>query len=159
MDEKTRERVHAIAKSLKELHLAASMDEAMKRAREIVESAQANGKSVKQLMSDIAGEAKEQSKAAGRIQKESDKARDELGGEASEHRKQIEKNLKSAKSDKAAAGLTGEQVRHDIKVHKLEKGGVKDALQEVDELECAAEDAGYIVKEAEKIQKSKKEKK
>ena len=57
MDEKSRERVHAIAKSLKELHLAADMDEALRRAREIVESAQTNGKSIKELMSEISEEA------------------------------------------------------------------------------------------------------
>ena len=159
MDEKTKERVNAIAKSLKELHLAATMEEALKRAREIVASAQDNGKPIRELMNEIKEEASEQSKEAGHIEKSSETARKELDSEAHEEHRDAEHAVESARQSKAAAKSAKEEVNYDIKVHKLEKSDVKDAMHEVDELECAAEDADYIIKEAEKIQKSKPKKK
>ncbi len=159
MDEKSKERVQAIAKSLKELHLAATMEEAVQRAREIVASAQDNGKPIRELLNEIKEEAVEQSKEAGHIEKSSEKSRKELDSEAHGEHKHTEHNIASAKQSKAAAKSAEEQVNYDIKVHKLEKGGIKDAMHEVDELECAAEDADYIIKEAEKVQKSKPKKK
>ena len=156
MDEKSKERVHAIAKSLKELHLAASMDEALKRAREIVASAQENGKPIRELMNEIKEEATEQNKEAIHIEKSSEKSRKELDSEAYGEQRNAEHSIASAKGAKSASKSAKEEVDYDIKVHKLEKSGVKEAMREVDELECAAEDADYIIKEAEKVQKKKK---
>ncbi len=156
MDEKTKERVHAIAKSLKELHLAASMDEALKRAREIVASAQENGKPIRTLMNEIKEEAGEQSKEAGDIEKSSAKSRKELDKESRAEQRDAKHSISSAKKSKAGAKSAREEVNYDIKVHKLEKSDVKEATREVDELKCATEDVDYIIKEAEKIQKRKK---
>ncbi len=155
MDEKTRERIHAVAKSLHELHLAASMEEALKRAKEIVESEKANGKTLKQLM----GEAVDQKKRAGHIEKDSETARKELSKEASSEERSAKHNVKSASQDKAHAKSTKEQLDYDIKVHKLEKGDLSESSKEVKEIDCAVEDADFIVKEAEKVQKSEKKKK
>ena len=159
MDEKTRERIKEVAKSLHALHLAASMEEALERAREIVASAKDNGKPIKELMSEVSEEAQDQGKEAEHIQKESDKAREVLSKTAHEEAKHTEHNIASAKQTKAAVKSTEEQAKFDLKVHKLEKGDVKEAVREVDELDCATKDADYIIKEAEKIQKAKKEKK
>ncbi len=156
MDDKKSERVHEIARALKELHLAASMEEALERAREIVKSSQDDGKSIKELMSDIKDEAKEQNKSAEHVQKESDKSREKLSSEAHEEHKIIEKHLESAKEDKTAAKETKEQVNFDVKVHKLEKGDVKEAVHEVDDIDCAVKDTAFIEKEAEKVQGKKK---
>jgi len=156
MDEKTSERIHAIAKSLKELHLAVDMEEALRRAREIVESAKTDGKSIRELMNEISDEAKEETKTAEHIEKESERSREELSSEAREEHRQIEQNLESGKGTKTAVKSAEEQLDFDVKVHKLEKGDVKEAMREVDELECATKDAEFIVKEAEKVQKPKK---
>ena len=155
MDDKTRERVQEVAKALKELHLAANMEEALSRAKEIVASSQSESKSVNDLMKDVNKEAAEQIKTAENIEKGSEKAREELSKEAQHEHKQIEKNLESAKEDKATAKETKEQIKHDIKVHKLEKGDVEEATKDVDELECAAKDAEVIVEEADKVQEKK----
>ena len=154
--DKTKERVHAIAKSLKELHLAADMDEALKRAREIVASAQENGKPIRTLMNEIKEEAGEQNKEAGHIEKSSAKLRKDFDREAHVEQRDAEHSISSAKKSKASTKSAKEEVNYDIKVHKLEKRDVKEAMREVDELKCAAEDADYIIKEAEKIQKRKK---
>ncbi len=159
MDEKTKERVHAIAKSLKDLHLVANMEEALERAREIVASAKDDGKPIKELMAEVREEAGEQDKTAEHIQKESDKVREKLGSEAHEEHKQAEHDLASAKQDKSTAKTAGEQLKFDVKVHKLEKGGVKEATQEVDDINCAVKDTAYINKEAEKIQQKERKKK
>ena len=154
-----RERMHQIARSLKELHLAATMEEALKRAKEIVESVKENGKPIRELMEDMKEEAKEQDRSAEHIQHESDKHRRELEGEAHGEEKQTEHSIASAKDTKTSAKSTEEQLNYDIKVHKLETSDVKEAMREVDELECATKDADYIVKEAEAVQKKSRKKK
>ncbi len=133
MDEKTRERINAVAKSLKSLHLAATDEEAEMRAKKIVEESKGEGKSLKELF----------------------ETRETLESEAKQEHKSAEHNIEDAKDLKNKTKETKEQLNYDIKVHKLEKSGVKEATKNVDELECAAKDAEYIVKEAEKVQKKK----
>ncbi len=53
MTNKKIERIHELARSLKELHLAATTEEALARAREIIESSAANGISVKEFASGV----------------------------------------------------------------------------------------------------------
>jgi len=141
---------------LKELHLATNMEEALKRAREIVESAKDNGKSIKELMGDIKEEAKELGKEAVHIEKESEKAREEFEGAAHKEHKMAEHNIIEGQKAKDSAKKTEEDIAFDVKMHKLEKGDTEEATREVDELDCATKDADYIVKEADKIQKKKK---
>ncbi len=155
MDEEKRKRIHEVARALKELNVVPSMEEAIARAKDIIANSQSDGKSLKELMGDIAGEAKEQNREADHIQKESDAARKELSAEARDEHKNTEHNIESAEESKAAAKKTEEQLAFDIKTHKLEKGDVEEAMREVDELECAEKDAEFIVKEAEKIQKQR----
>ena len=59
---------------------------------------------------------------------------------------------------KASARKTKENLDFDIRVHKLEKGDVKEAMHEVDDIDCAVKDADYIIKEAEKVQKKTRKK-
>ena len=155
MDKK--EQISQVARSLKELHLAANMEEAMKRAKEIVESAQEGGKSVKELLNAVDTKTKEQVKEADSVQKESDSDRQELSKEASEEHKNIDKDTDSAEKDHESAKETKEEVKTDIKVHNLEKGEVKEAMENVDQINCAVEDTKFIVEEAEKIQKKEEE--
>jgi hypothetical protein len=131
------------------------MEEALKRAKVIVESEKANGKTLNQLM----GEAVDQKKRAGHIEKDSESARKELSEEASSEERSAAHNIKSASQDKAHAKSTKEQLDYDVKVHKLEKGDLSESSKEVKEIDCAVEDADFIVKEAEKVQKSEKKKK
>ena len=118
MDEKTRERINAVAKSLKSLHLAANDEEAEMRAKKIVEESKGEGKSLKELF----------------------ETRETLESEAKQEHKSAEQDIESAKESKGKAKETKEQLNYDIKVHKLEKSGVKEATKNVDELECAAKD-------------------
>ncbi|VVB81132.1 Uncharacterised protein [uncultured archaeon] len=155
MDEKSRERMHQIAKSLKDLHLVANMEEAMERAKKIVESAEANGKPINELLSGMKEKASEQSKRAGHIENESEKSREEFSEEAHEHHAQAEKDLESAKESKETAKTAEEQLKYDVQVHKLEKGDTKEAVHEVDDIHCAVKDAEFIAKEAKKAQKKK----
>lgn len=50
MDAATAERINNLAKNLKDLHLAASMDEAFSKAREIILGNQGSGKPIKEMM-------------------------------------------------------------------------------------------------------------
>ncbi len=155
MDKKSKERVEQIAHSLKELHLASTMEEALKRAKEIVENAKGSGQSIGALMREAA---KEQEHEAGSIERFSDKSRKELDKEAHEEHRDAEHNITDAKKSSSAARKTREDVGFDIKVHKLEKGDVKDAMHEVDEIDCATKDADYIIGEAKKVQKKARKK-
>jgi hypothetical protein len=147
MDKKSKERVNQIAKSLKELHLSDNMEEALKHAKEIVESAKGIGKPIDKLM-----------REAKSIEKSSEHSRKELLKEARKEHSSAEHNIIKGKKSKAAAKKTKENIGFDIKMHKLEKGDVKEAMHEVEELNCAVKDADYIIKEAEKIQKKSKKK-
>ena len=105
------------------------------------------------------GKAQEQNREASHIEKDSERARTELDSESHEEHKKTEHDIKAAAKTRTAAKSTEEQVNYDIKVHKLETGDVKEAMREVDELECATKDAEYIVKEAEALQKKQRKKK
>jgi len=84
--------------------------------------------------------------------------RRELGGSARQERGHIEKSIISASQSRQNAKETGEQIKFDIKTHKLEKGDLDEAMHEVEELQCAVDDIDFLVKEAEKVQKKKKAK-
>jgi len=154
MDEKTRERVHAIAKSLKELHLATNMEEALKRAKEIVESANSGGDPINKL---VDSDVKDHEKVIKKLRAASDKARQELSSQARAEHSDVDKTLEKGKEAKQDTNKTKQELKEDIKVHKLEKGDVDEATREVDGIDCAVKDAKYIVEEAEKIQKKKKD--
>jgi len=148
-----REKVRAIAKSLKELHLVANEEEAEKRAREIVTQGAEDGKPIKELFAEAFGE---KSGEANKVLSENEKARETLEHEAHEEHKSAEHNIIEGKEAKEQVQKTQEQLQFDKKMHSLEKGGVEDATKDVDELECAVKDTEYIVKEADKVQKKKK---
>lgn len=148
-----RERVRAIAKSLKELHLVANEEEAEKRAQEIVMQGSEDGKPLKELFAEAFGE---QAKEIAKVANENEKARETLEHEAHEEHKNAEHNIIEGKETKDKVKSAKEQVEFDKKVHSLEKGDVEEATKDVDELECAVEDTEFIVKEAEKVQKKKK---
>lgn len=159
MSDKSKERVKAIAKSLKELDLAVSMDDALARAREIVKSAQGEGVAVKQLLRDIKDEASVKGSLAKSVSRESDKNRRKFSSEAKSENSLTKRNLKSAKVSKSKAKAVKEGVTFDIRVHKLEKGDTAEAMRKAEEVKCAVDDARFIVDEADKVQKSKKKKK
>lgn len=96
--------------------------------------------------------------AAKEIEKESEKARKELSKESRKERSDASHNIIESKKSKASAKKTKEEIAFDIKVHKLETGDVKDAMHEVDEIDCATKDADYIIEEAKKVQKKAKKK-
>jgi hypothetical protein len=147
MDKKSKERVNQIAKSLKELHLSATMEDALMRAKEIVESAKGMGKPIDKLM-----------REAKSIEKASEHSRKELSKEASAEQHGSAHDIIAGKKSKAAAKKAKENLEFDIKVHKLEKGDVKEAMHEVEEIDCATKDADYIIEEAKKVQKKTRKK-
>lgn len=146
MDEKKQERIHAIARSLKELHLAATMEEAVARAKEILDSADAEH--LKKAASKVERE-------AANVQKEHDSEKKEIVENAAKERAQVEMDVKGAHKDMQKIKHAKETLAKDIKTHSLEKGDVKSALRNVDEISCAADDAEYIIEEAEEVQKEK----
>ena len=95
-------------------------------------------------------------KRAKEIEKESEKSRKHLSKEARKERSGASHNIIAGKKAKVSAKKTKETLAFDVKVHKLETGDVKDAMHEIEELECATKDAEYIIEEADKVQKSKK---
>jgi hypothetical protein len=95
-------------------------------------------------------------KKAKEIEKDSEKARKELSKDARSERKDATHNIIDTKKSKASARKVKENIEFDIKVHRLEKGDVKDAMHEVDEIDCAAKDADYIIREADRLQKRRK---
>lgn len=59
MDPETAKKVNELAKNLKELHMAASMEEATERAKEIIiGDREDNSKSISELMNELEGEKK-----------------------------------------------------------------------------------------------------
>ncbi|MBS3148450.1 hypothetical protein J4219_06180 [Candidatus Woesearchaeota archaeon] len=70
--------------------------------------------------------------------------------------KGMARDARSARLDKAHAHKVHEQVQFDVKAHKLEQGMVKDAMHEVDELKCAADDLKFLADTARKVKNSKK---
>src|SRR5574342_863669 len=97
-------------------------------------------------------------KRAKEIEKDSEKARKQLSKEASKERRDASHNIINSKKSRASAGKTKENIAFDIRVHKLETGDVKDAMHEVDEIDCATKDADYIIEEAKKVQKKSRKK-
>lgn len=90
------------------------------------------------------------------IEKDTERARKELSREARTERRGAKRSIKEAKKSKSAARKTKENLAFDIKMHRLEKGDVKEAVHEMDELKCATGDAAFVVKTAERIQKKRK---
>lgn len=90
------------------------------------------------------------------IEKESEKTRKHLSKEARKERRDASHGIIDGKKSKASVKKTKENLAFDIKVHKLETGDVKDAMHEVEEIDCAVKDADYIIGEADKVQKKRK---
>lgn len=109
MDTETAERVSQLAKNLKDLHLAATTEEAYERAKEIILGSSSEGqeKSLKDIMQD-----------AGITQKELKKAKELLEEES----KALEK-LKHELSDLKAKQLEGtmQHSEHSNETEKLDK--------------------------------------
>ena len=70
MDAKTAERINALAKSMKDLHLAASMEEAYERAKEVILGTKAEKKSVREMMKEIPKEDLARAKAEAKAEEE-----------------------------------------------------------------------------------------
>jgi hypothetical protein len=95
MDANTAERISQLAKSLKELHLAASAEEAYERARQIIEGTAASGtdKSIKELMGET-GVTQQELEKAKVLLKEEEQALRELTKELTELKaKQLEETM------------------------------------------------------------------
>lgn len=116
-------RLEQIANALMQLGVVANWEEAVAKAKDILKE-EGGGKTLKEL----AKEMKEESKAS-------------------------EKDTDSAKKDEKKVKKTKEDLKEDVKEHSLEKGDVKAATEEIDDAECAKDDAEYIIEKAEEVQK------
>lgn len=109
MDANSAERISQLAKNLKDLHLAASAEEAYERAKEIVlgTATQGNEKSVKELMQE-----------AGVTQKDLEHAKDLLKQEEQELQK-LKKELTELKAKQLEEGM--EHAEHTNETEKLDQ--------------------------------------
>lgn len=128
------------------------MEEALKRAKEVL-GGEDDGKSIKELMEEASGVIRKESKTA---EKETAKSRKELDKSSHCIEDETDQDIASAKRDQKKAKKVQSSLDTTSKLHKLEKGDTKDALHEVDDIDCAIEDADTIVKQAEKVQKKGK---
>ena len=138
MDANTAERISQLAKNLKDLHLAASAEEAYERAKGIIlgTATQGNEKSVKELMQE-----------AGVTQKDLAHAKDLLKQEEQELQK-LKKELTDLKAKQIEEGM--EHAEHTQETEKLD-----------DELAQDEHDVGVVeenVEAAEQVQESEKNK-
>ncbi len=150
--EKHQDKLHQLARSLKDLHLASTMEEALKRAKEVL-GGEDDGKSIKDLMEEASGVIKKDAKAA---EKETAKSRKELDAASHCIEDETDQEIASAKRDQKAAKKVQVSLDTTSKLHKLEKGDTNDALHEVDDINCAVKDVDTIVKQAERVQKKGK---
>lgn len=118
-------RLEQIANALMQLGVVANWEEAIARARDIIKE-EGGGKTLKELAKEMKDESKDS-----------------------------KKDTSSAIKDKKKAKKVKEALKDDIKEHELEKGDVKAATKELDNVECAKDDAEYIIDKADEIQKSK----
>lgn len=114
MDANTAERISQLAKNLKDLHLAASAEEAYERAKEIVlgTATQGNEKSVNELMQE-----------AGVTQKDLEHAKDLLKQEEQELQK-LKKELTELKAKQLEEGM--EHAEHTNETEELDQELVED---------------------------------
>ncbi len=118
MDESNAERISQLAKNLKELHLAASQEEAYARAKEIILGTTTPGtdKSVKELMQEAGVTAKDLQRAKDLLNEEEQALR-ELKKELTELKaKQLEESMHHAEHTAETAQLDQEiaQDEHDV---------------------------------------------
>lgn len=121
-------RLDQIANALMQLGVVANWEEAIARAKEIVKE-EGGGKTLK----DLANEMQEESKES-------------------------QKDTDSAKKTKEEVAKVKEDLKDDIKEHQLESGDKKEATKDLKDIECAVDDAEYIIGQSEKVQKAKKKK-
>lgn len=152
-EEKRQKRIHQVARSLKELHVVSTMEEALERARDIVGKTDQGEKSIGELtkaaMKKRVGESE---KEHAKVQEGIESSRSEFEEGAISAKKGLEKDVKGAKFDKKEVKEVKEEVKQDIHVHKLESGDVKASKKEVDVVSHAVDDVEEIVEEADKVQ-------
>jgi len=156
MDEKTRERIYELARSFKELHLAADMNEALERAKKIVLSSDEEGKPVKELLSDVKEEVSKEEKEVDKLQQSSDFDRKHFDSLIKKELSDTSQAIDFSESSRTQVKKMFEELKKDIKEHKLEEFELKEAVEDLDKVKCASEDLKFIVDEADKIQKKKK---
>lgn len=122
-------RLEQIANALMQLGVVANWEEAVARAKDILKE-EGGGKTLKELAKEMKDESDESVKDAS-----------------------------SAEKDKKKVKKFKEVLAEDIKEHNLEKGDTDASSKEVDDIECAMDDAEYIIDKAEEVQKSKKKSK
>ncbi len=118
MEDDNSARISQLAKNLKDLHLAASSEEAYARAKEIIlgTSTQGSEKSIKDMMQE-AGVTQNDLEKAKALLKEEEKALQELKDELTELKaKQLEEGMEHAEHSREAEMLDQElaQDEHDV---------------------------------------------
>jgi len=145
------ERINALARSLKELHLATTVEEATERAKAIINSEAEGDKTIAELLAGQEGaHAQYVNRADARDHKEVKREAEQLEkkeGELKEKGEDLVEPLNDVHED----------VVIDKHEHELEKGDYEEATRKTEELECAVKDTKHIIDMAEKVQKKKKE--
>ncbi len=133
MDANAAERISQLAKSLKDLHLAASAEEAYERARQIIEGTAASGtdKSIKELMGETGVTQQELDKAKALL-KEEEQALRELTKELTELKaKQLEETMHHGEHVQDTEKLDKELVEDEYEIGVTEEN--VDVAEEVQE--------------------------
>ncbi len=154
MDTKTAEKISRLAKSLKELHLVGTYDEAYSRAREIIiKSGSDDEKSIKELYEEVGGKAKEEkpselNKEISAVKEEEEKEIDEELADIGKEQEELEKIEKEL--DDAKKALERDELKH------KDKAEIKEEVeQEFKEEEEALELADENITVAEEVQEKK----
>jgi antitoxin component HigA of HigAB toxin-antitoxin module len=135
VDANTVERINQLAKNLKDLHLAASSEEAYERAKQIIlgNAAPESEKSIKELMAEQGVTAKDLEKAK-ELLKEEEKALQELKEELTELKaKQLQGEMQHGEHAAEAEKLDKELTEDEYDLGVLEEN--VDAAEEVQERE------------------------
>jgi len=135
MDAKTAERINQLAHSLRELHLAASMEEAIKRAREIIlGTPEKEEKSIKELFEDV--DSKKEEKTVESV-KEIKAVEKEIAKDIKELAEDIESDIKAGEKAKEDIAEAKEILKEDTEMHKVGKADVEETKEDLEKVEEA----------------------
>jgi hypothetical protein len=124
MDAATAERINNLAKNLKDLHLASSMEDAMSKAREIILGTQGSGKTVKEMMVEEEGVLRE-TRDVEAIERQSVKQAEQIQESVSEV-KEAQTKVEFNNAELAAeATRVGEQ----LKKHQIELAKIREEIE------------------------------
>lgn len=152
------ERVEKVAKSLADLKLVSNWEEAVQRARQIVENEADHDRSLKELMADLKKETSELDSAVSELDKKDLRAGNRLSREAEEINKGRLEATAGVKDERHEVQDAKAELKADAAMHKAEKKDIKFAEEKVGKLKHTMDDTEFLVDKADELQKKKSKK-